>query len=236
MDPKIYAELAEQEDSHWWFCARRAIATSLLKRFKLPPNAKILDAGCGSGGNLPMLAEFGEVYGFEMDDASSSRANARAIGHIEPGQLPDAIPFANQSFDLITLFDVLEHIEDDQAALSALTARLKPGGMLLLNVPAFQWLFSRHDVLHHHYRRYGWMELKQKTEAASLKICLMNYWNFWLFPVAAIARLSGSASGSKMPSLLLNKLFTALVSSERFLIPHLRLPFGTSIIVIAQKP
>jgi len=242
VEPHIYSELAEQEDAHWWFCARRAIAASLLKRFKLPSNAKILDAGCGSGGNLAILAQFGEVCAFEMDDASCARARSRAIGQVEAGTLPGGIPFAGQAFDLITLFDVLEHIEDDAAALDALANRLAPEGMLLLNVPAFQWLFSRHDILHHHYRRYGWNDLRQKLEAAGLKICLMNYWNFWLFPAVATARIierlcpsRHDALGSGTPPIMLNKLLTFLASSERFLIPRLRLPFGTSIVVLAKK-
>lgn len=242
MESHIYAELAQQEDSHWWFCARRAIVASLLTRFPPPPQAKILDAGCGSGGNLSMLAAFGETYGFELDNASRARAEARAVGPVESGTLPDGIPFGNQPFDLITLFDVLEHINDDKAALAALVSRLKPGGMLLINVPAFQWLFSRHDVAHHHYRRYGWNGLKRKIEAAGLKIELMNYWNSLLFPVAAVARLAEKifppkqhALGSGTPPLPVNRLLAALVSSERFLIPHVRLPFGTSIIVAATK-
>jgi len=243
MDPRIYDELAEQEDRHWWFCARRAIAASLLKRFKLPSNAHILDAGCGSGGNLPMLAPFGELYAFEMNDAARARAQSRAIGQVAVGRLPDGIPFDDRRFDLITLFDVLEHIEDDRAALTALASRLKPGGMLLLNVPAFQFLFSRHDRLHHHYRRYGWDDLKRKVEAAGLDIRLMNYWNFWLFPAAVVVRLidrlrpsPGGAPGAKTPPVMLNKLLVAIVSGERFLIPYLKLSFGTSLILIARKP
>ena len=240
MEPQIYKELAEQEDSHWWFCARRAIAASLLKRFKLPPDAHILDAGCGSGGNLEMLAGFGKVYGFELDDASRANAKARNIGPIEAGKLSDAIPFG-QSFDLITLFDVLEHIKDDQAALNALANRLKPGGLLLINVPAFQFLFSRHDELHHHFRRYEWANLKRKIEAAGLEIRLMNYWNCLLFPVAAAARLAEKihpprhALGSGTPPPFINKLLTNLVSAERFLLPRLRLPFGISIMAVAIK-
>src|SRR6185312_15200815 len=103
MEPQIYAELAELEDSHWWFCGRRAIASSLITRFRLQPDAQVLDAGCGSGGNLLMLGGFSKVYGFELDDDSRVRAQARGIGRIEPGSLPDGIPFNDQQFDLITL-------------------------------------------------------------------------------------------------------------------------------------
>jgi SAM-dependent methyltransferase len=242
MEPHIYAELAEQEDSHWWFAARRAITLSLLKRFPLPSHAQILDAGCGSGGNLNFLAAFGETYGFELDNASRARAQKRGIGRVEPGKLPDGIPFDNQLFDLITLFDVLEHVEDDRAALAALAGRLKSGGMLIINVPAFQWLFSQHDVSHHHYRRYGWDELKQQLETAGLEVRLMNYWNALLFPAAAAARLvekmfppKQHAMGSGTPPALVNTLLSKMVSAERFLIPRVRLPFGTSIIAVVRK-
>lgn len=242
MEPQVYQEIAQQEDSHWWFCALRAIARVLLKRLQLPHHANILDAGCGSGGNLSLLTSFGKVYAFEMDKGSVARAKTRGVGQIESGSLPDAIPFDGMTFDLITLFDVLEHIKDDNAALAALAARLKPGGALLINVPAFPCLFSRHDELNHHYRRYNMNELAVKVNAAGFDIRVMNYWNFWLFPAVAAARLMErlrpphrDSLGLNTRSATLNRLLAWFVSSERFLVPRLWLPFGTSIILLAEK-
>jgi SAM-dependent methyltransferase len=243
MDPLIYKELVEQEDSHWWFLSRRAIIRSLLQRIKLPSNAKILDAGCGSGGNLPMLSRLGNVYAFELHDGMRAHAEARGIGQVEAGKLPADIPFKGTNFDLITLFDVLEHVEDDRGSLSELTDRLNPGGILCLTVPAFPFLFSRHDHLHHHFRRYRRTELLRKIEANGLEVIEDDYWNFFLFPVAMVVRLfecfnmpKDHTLGTKKPSPLLNRLLAELVSSDRFLIPHIRLPFGLSIVLLARKP
>lgn len=242
MDPQIYEDLAGQEKAHWWFVSRRAIAASLFKKIKLPDNARILDAGCGSGGNLPLLAKFGEVFAFEMNDSARAHAASRSIGHVEAGKLPDAIPFGDTMFDLITLFDVLEHVEDDQAALRTLASRLKLGGTLYINVPAFQWLFGPMDRFHHHFRRYSRAEILDKVEATGLEIRLVNYWNCLLFPVAVAVRLMErfrkpreSSIGVKTPGIVLNNLLAGIVSGERFFIPHIRLPFGLSLIVIAQK-
>src|SRR6185312_16486006 len=112
-------------------------------------------AGCGSGGNLPMLAEFGEVSAFELDEAQLQRARERGIGTIARGSIPDALPFEGQRFDLVVMLDVLEHLEDDHAGLAAVLTRLAPGGFFLATVPAFPMLWSSHDVSHHHFRRYS---------------------------------------------------------------------------------
>lgn len=234
MNPEIYAELIAQEESHWWFRARRAISLAFLNRLSLPKDALILEAGCGAGGNLPMLSRLGKVFAFELDDGVRAHAKVRNIGQIEAGKLPDAIPFAGTNFDLIALFDVLEHVEDDRAALTSLVARLKPGGVLFLTVPAFQFLYGQHDKLHHHFRRYSRANLKDVIESAGLKIERMSYWNFFLFPVAVIGRLTGR-QGSGTPPSFINEMLFRVVSSERFLIPYIKLPFGLSLIAVARK-
>lgn len=243
MNPEIYKDIVLQEDGHWWFVARRAIFAGVFSRLKLPVGATILDAGCGGGGNLPLLAQFGNVHAFEMHEASCSYAKGRNIGDIRIGKLPDEIPFDNQTFDLITLFDVLEHVEDDKATLAALMKRIKPGGLLFLNVPAYQFLFGKVDVLHHHYRRYSKGELRAKLQEAGFTIELMTYWNFFLFPVALAVRLfeqvypsKGLAVGMKTPKGYINRALASLVSFERFLMPYARLPFGLSLLLVARKP
>jgi SAM-dependent methyltransferase len=241
MDPQIYQEHIEQENSHWWFCARRAVCDVLLKRLSLNTNASILEAGCGSGGNLPMLSQSGRVYGFEMDDGMRARASERNIATIEYGMLPNAIPFDDKSFDLIVLFDVLEHVQDDHAALAVLTARLNTDGRIFLTVPAFAFLFGRHDTLHHHHRRYSRADLIRVIESAGLHIEFINYWNVLLFPVAVIVRIASSLGliahqpGAKTPSPAMNNALTALVSCERFTTPRIPLPFGLSLIAVARK-
>jgi SAM-dependent methyltransferase len=242
LDSLVYNEHIDNEETHWWFVARRAITKHLLNHIKIPRNAKILDLGCGSGGNLPMLAAYGEVFGCEMNDKVREYSIKRNVATVAYGKIPDEIPFADQKFDLIAMFDVLEHIEDDRAALAAAAGRLEKDGVLLITVPAFQFLFSRHDKLHHHFRRYSKSELKQRITEAGFKIEFLNYWNFFLFPVTLFVRildLFGSddkpAIGTKIPSAPVNNFLIKLVSAERFLIPSVPLPFGVSLIMIARK-
>lgn len=244
MDPAIYQEMLELESTHWWFRSRRSIVKSILQSLKLKPKAAILEAGCGSGGNLPMLAELGgDLYAFEIYDIAREHAKARNIATVEAGKLPDNIPFQGKQFDLIGLFDVLEHVEDDNAALKALVARLNSGGAMCITVPAYQWLFVRHDRLHHHFRRYSKGELVGKIENAGLRVEFVSYWNCLLFPIAVLVRLvdrfnipKDHTIGAKKPSPLINRLLNALVSSERYLLPFVRLPFGLSLLMIARKP
>ncbi len=234
--------MAASEEEHWWFRARRRITESLLNRYNPPPHAAILDAGCGSGGNLALLSTYGKVHAFETYETARNLAKARGIGEVADGSLPGNIPFGEQAFDLITMFDVLEHIEDDAASLTALHARLVENGKLLLTVPACPLLWGKHDAMHHHFRRYTKRLLAERLEAAGFKVELCNYFNFWLFPLALAARLldrlrgnDRASIGSATPPAPLNHLLYALMASERFLIPHIPLLFGVSLIAVASK-
>lgn len=154
MDPKAYEQMAGLEDRHWWFVGRRQILSRVIAGIPLPPSACILEAGCGSGGNLEMLSQFGQVWAMERSEIALPLARARGIAIVEEGELPHRIPFGSQQFDLIALLDVLEHLDEDTAALEALIQRLKPSGYMVITVPAYPWLWSAHDELNHHKRRY----------------------------------------------------------------------------------
>ncbi len=137
------------EREHWWFTARRQILDRLLCYADLPVGALILEAGSGTGGNLAMLQRYGKVHAMELDESARELARSKNLDVlIEPGRLPGEIPYGDQLFDAIVMFDVLEHIDEDQATLEAIMARLKPGGRLVLTVPAFSSLWSNHDVIH----------------------------------------------------------------------------------------
>lgn len=241
MEPHIAEDIAKQEKQHWWFYARRAMAYTLLRGITLAPSPIILDAGCGAGGNLHMLNTFGDVFAMEPDEQLLAHARRRKIGHVEYGALPGEIPFPELTFDLVTLFDVLEHIEDDAAALQALAERMSPKAVLCINVPAHQWLFSQQDRTHHHHRRYSKKQLSKLLVDNGFTLHWMTYWNCLLFPVAAMLRLyeRGSAKpyaiGTQMPSPYLNNILKKIVSAERHLAPHMPLPFGLSIMVLARK-
>lgn len=236
MDAHLYPEMAALEQQHWWFVARRAILRSLLTRLPLPPSAQILEAGCGTGGNLAMLAEFGQVRGMEANADAIAFANAKNIAEVRAGFLPHDIPFGGEKFDLIALLDVLEHLDEDAASLRALRTRLAPSGYLLLTVPAYPILWSQHDEAHQHKRRYLGRTLRATLERAGFRVQYQSYFNTWLLPVIALMRLlSGSRdSDAKLPAPWLNRLLTRIFASERFLLGRLALPAGVSLVVIAQ--
>lgn len=244
MDKNFYLQYAAVEDRHWWFVGRRRIVETLIRQLNLPQDAKILEAGCGTGGNLTMLARYGQVAAMELDETACQLANERQVTTVKQGSLPDAIPFTSQ-YDLIVILDVLEHIDDDLAALEILSARLKPNSWLLITVPAYQFLWSYHDEINHHKRRYTLKNLQRVVRQAGYSIRYGSYFNTWLFPLVSGVRLlknllkidqkSVASSDLNLPAKPINKFLTFLFASERYLINRFSLPFGVSVVLIAQK-
>ncbi|MEN9224571.1 MAG: class I SAM-dependent methyltransferase [Thermostichus sp. HHBFW_bins_43] len=240
MDPKAYEQMANLEEEHWWFVARRYILSRVIETLPLPSSPHILEAGCGSGGNLKMLSQFGKVWGMEKSELARSLAQARDIGIIESGELPARIPFEGRQFDLIVLLDVLEHLEQDKESLQALSLRLKSTGYLVVTVPAYPWLWSSHDELNHHKRRYTRAQLLTVLEASGLKVYTLCYFNSFLFPLIAGIRLTQKifrlqeSRDLKMLSLWVNQLLTRIFAAEAYLIPKHSLPFGLSLLAVAS--
>lgn len=241
MEPQAYAEMARVQDTHWWYRARRSIIRARLKRMNLRSDAEILEIGAGPGGNLALLSEFGRVRAVETDEYALKHAQSSYPGlQIEAGRLPDALPFEDARFDLITMFDVLEHIDDDAAALRALSARLRPGGRLLLTVPAYQWMWSQHDDRLHHYRRYTAGRLSRLLSESGWSANYLSYFNTLLFGAAAAARYfdrlrgRGEVTGAETPGPVMNALLRSIFTSEAALLGAVRLPFGLSLMCVAQ--
>lgn len=242
MNPDAYLEMADTEARHWWFSGRRAILAHLIATFDLPTHARILEIGSGTGGNLQMLSSFGQVSALEMDATARSIASEKTGGRfdIRPGFCPTDIPFAGEKFDLICLFDVLEHIDKDVETFIAVKGLLAEGGRVLVTVPAYRWLWSTHDDFLHHKRRYSATELREKVAASGLQVVKISYFNTILFPLAAIVRLkdrllgNSSASGSSVPRAPINQLFKSLFSGERFLLAKMNLPFGVSLLGVLR--
>ena len=241
MDRHVYDRMREIEADHWWFAARREILADQIARLSLPSAAEILEVGCGTGGNLAMLSQFGRVQGIEPDAASRAYAG-RAGAVVRDGLLPGGLPPFDAPFDLICAFDVIEHVDEDAASVAALAALLKAGGRFIATVPAYQWMWSRHDLAHHHKRRYGLAGARRLFEKAGLKVEKATHFNTLLFPPIAAVRLAQKVVGLQggeddaMPSAPVNSLFRHVFAMEKPLIAHADLPFGVSILLIASKP
>ncbi|APR52494.1 class I SAM-dependent methyltransferase [Sphingomonas koreensis] len=240
MDRIVYDRMAEHDSTHWWYVARRDILADFIGREVNPPKgARILEIGCGTGHNLPMLGAFGEVDAIEIDPAAREIASKRLGKEVGSAPLPELSGVAEGQYDMIAVLDVVEHIEDDVAALEAMAKRLKPGGTILITVPAHQWMWSAHDVVNHHKRRYSKATLIAALERAGLKWRKLGYFNSLLFPAAVAARLAGKLTGKddsddSPPAKPLNAIFEKIFGLERHLVGRVPLPPGLSLIVLAQ--
>lgn len=240
MDPKAYEQMAAVEDVHWWFVARRQILSRVIQSLPLPAATQILDVGCGSGGNLPMLKRHGLVKAMEYGEEARQLATARQVAEVKPAHLPDQIPFQGESFDLVVMLDVLEHLDQDAEALQALRSRLKPEGWLLLTVPAYPFLWSRHDQINHHKRRYTRAQLCQVVQQGGYRVHYVSFYNTLLFPIVLIVRslnkLLRRQEGDDLtlPSPTMNRILTEIFSVEGQFLPRFRFPFGVSLVLIAQ--
>jgi SAM-dependent methyltransferase len=175
------------EDRHWWYQGRRRVLERAIARLGLPAQAHILDAGCGSGRNMVELAHHGIVTGVELSGTSVQLARDRGVGEVLEGSVMD-MPFEEGSFDLTVSLDVIEHLEDDVGALHELRRVTKPGGALLVTVPAYQWLWSGHDEINHHHRRYNRRTLLAAAERAGWHLDSSAHFNSLLLPVAILLR------------------------------------------------
>lgn len=242
MERAVFDRMAELDQHHWWFTARRRILSSVIRRIVRPPaSARILELGCGTGHNLDMLGGFGRVEASELDDHARDLAAIRLGSPVEKVALPDLGKFPAESYDLIALLDVLEHVPDDRGSLAAIFTRLKPGGALLLTVPANPWMWSAHDVAHHHHRRYRKSEIAVLARAAGYEVDLLSPFNTMLFPLIAAVRLINKARGhdsadDALPARPVNRMLDTMFGAEAGLIGRLPFPFGVSLVAVLRRP
>jgi SAM-dependent methyltransferase len=232
--------MAELDDRHWWYRARRQIIADLIRReAQLPNDAQILEIGCGTGHNLSMLSGFGHVEGLELDDEARALSEKRLGRKIMSSPLPELAGVPDRHYDLIGAFDVIEHIDDDVAALASIATKLKPGARFIMTVPAHQWMWTAHDVANHHKRRYSKRRLSQLIENSPMKLERVGYFNSLLFPLAVAERTASKLRGKdnadvKLPPAPVNALFEKVFAAERHLVGRLPLPPGLSLFAVAS--
>jgi SAM-dependent methyltransferase len=241
MDRRVYDRMAEHDSTHWWYRARREVLSDYITRYAgLPKDARILEIGCGTGHNLPMLARFGEVDAIEIDPAARAIAAKRLGKPVGDAPLPELPGIARGAYDMIAVLDVVEHIENDVAALRAMADCLKPGGRILIAVPAHPWMWSAHDEVNHHHRRYTKATLEKAIAGAGLRSRKMRWMNALLFPLAAAARVAGRLTGrddsdDSPPPAPVNALFERIFRLERHLVGRVPMTPGVSIVTLAER-
>jgi SAM-dependent methyltransferase len=240
MDRDYELQTHQAEDRHWWYRGRRTVIERVLADMRLPARARILDAGCGSGRNMVELAGHGTVTGVELSDTSVDLARARGMGEVILGSVLE-MPFPADSFDLAVSLDVIEHLEDDVGALREMRRTVAPGGALLVTVPAYPWLWSGHDEINHHHRRYTRRSLERVAAQAGWEQVRTTYFNSLLLPAAIVLRVLDRLSTKTTESSLdlwvpprpFNWLLERPLSLEAALISRGgRIPAGLSLLAV----
>jgi len=245
MDESLYWKFLEVERSHWWFVARRQILLALCRHY-LRSGASILDVGCATGYFLEGARDEFDAWGIDPSPIAVKICQERGLTKVVHGSTDDFSAVADKQFDAVGFFDVIEHVDDDLSALEHARRVLAQGGVVMITVPAYMWLWSEHDVLNEHKRRYVKHQLGSLVRQAGFEIEQLTYFNSYLFPSAVLARLArriirsvGKADLS-MPPPWANRLMTRVFASERrHLVPNGRprgFPTGLSLLAIARKP
>ncbi len=248
MEHYLYSQMYAIEKKHWWYCGRRHIIDSFLS--KIMPctptkTSKVLEIGCGTGGNSEILNQYGETYGMEVFDEAIEYSKKNKFKHVKKGKLPSEIPFLKNYFDLIVALDVIEHVREDSQSLKALSEFLKPNGYLVITVPAYQFLWGKHDKERHHMRRYTKKKLINIIDTKQYIIEYISYFQFFLFPLLLIKRLfidklkivkgKQVAQSDIVPPLWTNALFKQIFFFESKILRRFSFPYGSSIICLIRK-
>lgn len=245
--PQEYETMYQVEDSYWWYCGVREIACRILERY-LPQKTmlKILDGGCGTGGNLATLGRFGKVFGVEMSKLAGSFLQKRAFKNFALGSVTQ-IPFRSDAFDLVTALYVNECLTEDLPAFSEYLRILKPGGFLYVAEVAFESLRGEHDLAVGIIRRYRKNELNEKLRKSGFEVVRSSYYNTILFlPILIVRKIRNiffppsrpekARSDFRLAPTFLHAFFKRTLFWEASLLKYVNLPFGVSVFTLARKP
>lgn len=241
MREAAYREHFAVEDEHWWFRGRWAVIEALLARTPLPSRARILDAGCGTGGNLQRYSAIGDTWGVDPSPEAVSFCAERGLGQVREAGL-ESLPFDDASFDLIAATDVIEHIAAEQEALGELYRVAAPGAAMLLTVPAYMWLWSPEDDNLHHKRRYTKARLRQAVERCGWEVRIATYFNSILLAPIALAKLlpqrenGRKADLERTPAALNGPLSAPMRLEAQMIRRGVSLPAGVSVGIVCRKP
>jgi SAM-dependent methyltransferase len=239
VEPAYTAVHIEEDRYHWYFRGRLAVLLEVLERTLPSRPSRVLDLGCGTGNVLQALGRFGEAVGVERD--SQLRAIGQAYGlDIRAGALPGDVPLPDGWADAALLLDVIEHLDDDVAAVRAAARATRPGGLVMVTVPAYAWLWSGHDVALGHRRRYTARQLRTVLGAGGVHVHHVGYFNTVLFPAIAAVRLAkrllgGGGHDVHRPRPLINEALTRLFALERHVALRPGLPFGSSLLATCYR-
>lgn len=249
VDPQEYERVHSAEERHFWYRGLHALALDQLNRSLRAENSSredprsrplVLDAGCGPGGFTAKVATFAQVIGIDFSELALRLAARRGVSALARGSVL-ALPLRDASVDAIVSLDVLYHaaVTDDLEALREMRRVVKPGGSILLNLPAHPWLTSSHDAMIHGARRYSKSRLREMAQEAGLQIVRLGYWNSTLFPALALFRLATRnrppTSDVSLPPAPINALLTSLLRCEAWLFRWLPLPPGLSLFVVLRR-
>jgi 2-polyprenyl-3-methyl-5-hydroxy-6-metoxy-1,4-benzoquinol methylase len=241
MDESLYHLHYKQEESHWWFAARSEIVRRIIDQYgNVKPGDTILDIGCGTGAILRELSGKYNVVGIDMSPLAVEYSKKRGLKNVF--QMP-VQEFPKEKFNVkaAILLDVIEHIDDDVDVLRTARDIVAPDGRVIITVPAHMWMWSSHDVINHHKRRYSKESLLKALDAAGLEPVKLSYYNTLLFPLAAAKKFmdrkrdtEGAHEAVDQPGGFVNSVFKTIFASEKLLVPHVNLPFGVSLLAVTR--
>ena len=239
MNPDEYKKLFALEDNFWWFKGMRKVVFNLVKKHTSTKDLNILDTGCGTGRNLLDLSKLGNAVGLDLSDDALEYCKKRNL-EAKKGNVEE-MPFQENTFDLVTSIDVIYHrwINSDDKALREINRVLKPEGKAVIQVAAYQFMYSNHDRAVFTERRYTKKQFKKKLKAAGFEIERLTYYNTTLFPIALVKRLiekESYTSEIKHMSPAINSILTKIALAESSLVKHINMPFGLSLIAVVKKP